>query len=67
MLCSPKPNGFADHYPVFKWLAIIGKINPTFSDIPTIWGDKIRDRSAFRLLVRQWTLRGSGRQRRITT
>ena len=28
------PNGFADHYPVFKWLAIIGNINPTFSDIP---------------------------------
>ena len=27
------PNGFADHYPVFKWLAIIGNINPTFSDI----------------------------------
>ena len=26
------PNGFADHYPVFKWLAIIGNINPTFSD-----------------------------------
>ena len=25
---------FADHYPVTKWLAIIGKINPTFSDIP---------------------------------
>ena len=25
------PNGFAGHYPVFKWLAIIGKINPTFS------------------------------------
>ena len=25
------PNGFADHYPVFKWLAIIGNINPTFS------------------------------------
>ena len=24
------PNGFADHYPVFKWLAIIGKINPIF-------------------------------------
>ena len=20
-----KPNGFADHYPVFKWLYIIGK------------------------------------------
>ena len=18
--CTPKPNGFADHYPVFKWL-----------------------------------------------
>ena len=30
-----KPNGFADHYPVFKWLAIIGKINPTFPDKPT--------------------------------
>ena len=29
------PNGFADHYPVFKWLAIIGNINPTFSDKPT--------------------------------
>ena len=25
------PNGFADHYPVFKWLYIIGNINPTFS------------------------------------
>ena len=25
-----KPNGFADHYFVFKWLAIIGSINPTF-------------------------------------
>ena len=31
-----KPNGFADHYPVFKWLAIIGNINPTFSD-KAIW------------------------------
>ena len=20
MSCTPKPNGFADHYPVFKWL-----------------------------------------------
>ena len=28
------PNGFADHYPVFKWLAIIGNIYPTFSDKP---------------------------------
>ena len=26
-----KPNGFADHYPYEKWLAIIGNINPTFS------------------------------------
>ena len=26
------PNGFADHDPVFKWLAIIGNMNPTFSD-----------------------------------
>ena len=25
------PNGFHDHYPYEKWLAIIGKINPTFS------------------------------------
>ena len=25
------PNGFADHHPYEKWLAIIGKINPTFS------------------------------------
>ena len=36
MLCTPKPNGFADHDPVFKWLAIIGNINPTSSDKP-IW------------------------------
>ena len=28
------PNGFADHYPVFKWLQLIGNINPTFSDKP---------------------------------
>ena len=26
------PTGFADHYPYEKWLAIIGNINPTFSD-----------------------------------
>ena len=25
------PNGFADHYPYEKWLAIIVNINPTFS------------------------------------
>ena len=29
---SHLPNGFADHYPYEKWLAIIGKINPTFSE-----------------------------------
>ena len=29
-----KPNGFADHYPYEKWLAIIRNINPTFSDKP---------------------------------
>ena len=29
-----KPNGFADHYPYEKWLAIIANINPTFSDNP---------------------------------
>ena len=38
MLAKPHctQSGFADHYPypVFKWLAIIGKINPTFSDKP---------------------------------
>ena len=34
MLCTPKPSGFADHYPYEKWLAIIGNINPTFSDKP---------------------------------
>ena len=28
-----KPNGFADHYPVFKWLAIIGNI-PHFQTDP---------------------------------
>ena len=28
------PNGFHDHCPVFKWLYIIGNINPTFSDKP---------------------------------
>ena len=30
------PNGFHDHYPVFKWLYIIGNINPTFSDKPIL-------------------------------
>ena len=28
-----KPNGFADHYPVFNGY-FIGNINPTFSDKP---------------------------------
>ena len=28
-----KPNGFADHYPVSKWLAIIGAI-PHFQTYP---------------------------------
>ena len=28
------PNGFADHYPVFKWLAINGKIHPIFRQTP---------------------------------
>ena len=28
------PNGFADHYPVFKNGYFIGNINPTFSDKP---------------------------------
>ena len=34
MLCTPKPNGFADHYPVIKNGYFIGNINPTFSDKP---------------------------------
>ena len=34
MVSTPKPNGFADHYPYEKWLAIIGNINPTCSDKP---------------------------------
>ena len=29
------PNGFADHYPVFKWLAIIGNI-PYFQTNPHV-------------------------------
>ena len=33
---TPKPNGFADHYPYEKCLNgyFIGNINPTFSDKP---------------------------------
>ena len=31
---TPKPNGFADHYPVLKNGYFIGNINPTFSDKP---------------------------------
>ena len=33
MVSTPKPNGFADHYPVFNGY-FIGNINPTFSDKP---------------------------------
>ena len=51
---TPKPNGLADHYPVFKWLAIIGNINPTFSvtnpntmgdflKLPDYWKDTMGD------------------------
>ena len=32
MSCTPTPNGFADHYPVSKWLFHWGY--PPFSDIP---------------------------------
>ena len=32
MSCTPKPNGFADHYPVFKWL--FHWEYTLFSDIP---------------------------------
>ena len=36
--CVPQwPNGFADHYPVFKWLAIIGNI-PYFQTNPHNYG-----------------------------
>ena len=31
------PNGFADHYPVFKWLAIIGNIPNIFSQTHIIF------------------------------
>ena len=31
---NPKPNGFADHYPVLQNGYFIGNINPTFSDKP---------------------------------
>ena len=41
MLCTPKPNGFADQFPYEKWLAIIGNINPTFSDT-AIWKFQIQ-------------------------
>ena len=34
---TAKPNGFADHYPYEKWLAIIGHINPTFSVTNLFW------------------------------
>ena len=34
MLCSPKPNGFADHYPYYRWL--FHWENTTFSDIPAL-------------------------------
>ena len=33
---TPKPNGFADHYPYEKWRFFIGNINPTFSDKPIL-------------------------------
>ena len=36
MVSTPKPTGFADHYPYEKWLAIIGNINPRFSGPNTI-------------------------------
>ena len=32
------PHAFADHDPVFKWLAIIGNINPTFSKTNPYFG-----------------------------
>ena len=35
MVSTPKPNGFADHYPVLKNGYFIGNINPTFSDKTT--------------------------------
>ena len=30
MVSTPKPKGFADHYPYEKWLAIIGNIPNIF-------------------------------------
>ena len=39
MLCTPKPNGFADHYPYEKWL--FHWEYALFSDKP-IWIDLVR-------------------------
>ena len=35
MVSTPKPNGFADHYPVFKWL--FHWEYTLFSDKPICW------------------------------
>ena len=40
MLCTPKANGFADHYPVFKWL--FHWEYSLFSDKPIYNNGKIR-------------------------
>ena len=44
-MCTPKPNGFADHDPYEKWLAIIGNIPNIFRqtriDMIWRWGDWI--------------------------
>ena len=40
MLCTPKPNGFADHYPVFKWL--FHWECTLFSDKPKLWGYPVK-------------------------
>ena len=53
---SHLPNGFHDHYPYEKWLAIIGKINPTFSgpnpDLPDFSWDFHRQVDHFHLTNR---------------
>ena len=48
------PNGFADHYPVLKWLLIIGNMNPTFSDKPMVFLGTIPWCSGFKSVVHAW-------------
>ena len=54
MLCTPKPNGFADHYPYEKWLSL--GIYPTFSDKPMCFSVSCCQACALRLGHHLWTV-----------